>query len=396
MNEPVRVRSIVVGLFTCALLFSCASTQPTWWKYQGNLYNWGQAQSKGSMGNALHVRLSGNYCGCPVFWPKGKDSRVVMSFNNGSVGLIIPLQGMVARQEDGIEATSNCPAVPLNSERNPTIYVGTTSCHLIAFNEDLSVVKWDQELEKGATRYLGSPTVYENVVYITSDQTLYVRDAATGNALWEHKGTNMLVSDSPPIAIENDGAFIYVASTSGEITKYKASSVKQHVWTQPSRGYSITGHVMVDSHFRVYVPGNDGKMHVLDPATGRELWFLYAGSTQKLTGASLSFDGNTIYFADEKQFHAFSRTTQERLWYKDLTAQASTPPIVAPGATIKSNETIYLGIGYSVANSRVLAFNKEGDLWPAIDKLRGVPNAMAVDQEGTLYAVAGNELIIIK
>jgi len=383
-------------MFACSIFLSCTSPDPNWWKYQGNLYNWGQAQSKGSMGNATHVRLRGNFCGGPVFWPKKTDSRIIMSLGDGTMGSIVPLQGMVSSVSIGVEATSRCAAVPLNNERDPSIYVGTNNNHLIAFNEDLTIIKWNKQLDDFTTAILGSPTVYNGIVFITSDNKLFARDEATGNPLWQYKATGDFVYYAPPIAIEND-AFIYVATFAGEITKFKVASVQTPIWTKPSLGYRITGHIMVDSHFLVYVPGDDGKMHVLDPATGNEQWTLDTGSPRLPTGASLSFDGDIIYFADnEKQFHAFDRTTHQRLWYKDLTAIASTPPIVAPGATKEAPETIYLGIGWGPADSKVIAFNKDVDIWPAVGGLRGAPNAMAVDQNGVLYAVAGNELIIIK
>jgi hypothetical protein len=56
---------------------------------------------------------------------------------------------------------------------------------------------------------------------------------------------------------------------------------------------------------------------------------------------------------------------------------------------------IYIGVGNSVENAAVVAANRDGIQW-SVGQMKGLVDFLAVGEDGSVYAVAGRELIAIK
>ena len=147
---------------------------------------------------------------------------------------------------------------------------------------------------------------------------------------------------------------------------------------------------MIDLNLFVYVPGNDGVLYVLDPADGHISWTFSTGTPGFVTGAALS-TRNIVYFADRGgTLWAVDSQTHNEVWHYQLPAPPTTPPIVTP------NEVIYIGVGRGFQDAAVVATNGRELVWPPVGDMRATVDFLAVGEDGSLYAVAGKELIAIK
>ncbi|MBE7174148.1 MAG: PQQ-like beta-propeller repeat protein [Williamsia sp.] len=389
---------VIILVIVFQTLLGCRPSRPAWWKYQGTTMNWGQSQAHRVMKQAvLRKSYQGPYCGCPVLWSdanhqSSNDSRIIMGIGSGGFASIVPFQLMIDHPTSFTGVLTSCPAVPYAGEASSSIYVATTDNRLLSLTYGLSV-KWNTQFPDAFDASVGSPTVWDNLVFASSnDGFFYAVDSHNGTILWSHKIGGAPTFYSPPIRVGVDNN-IYVANFEGDVFKFKASPTKTMVWQKHTtpEGVCISGHTMLDSRYSVYVPCTDGKIRILDPAAGNVSVFFDTHVPGNVTGTSYSFDGNLIYLADSQgNFYAVNTNTKQKAWGSKLPGPPTTPQVTA------NDETIYIGYGHGFADAGVVAFNMKQELWRVEGGMKGLVAYLACGEDGTVYAADGKELVAIR
>jgi len=392
-------KAIVVVAVAYLLLSGCQkASRPTWWKFQNNIMNWGQAQSDGTTGKVRFRRTYGGPAslGCPVLVSDAahqafNDSRIILGSGSGGLTRLVPLQGNSVGQY-GIPGTViTSPAAPFQGEGIEAVYGSTVDGHVFSVSPDLGTQHWNIQLPAGEV-LVTAPTVWNSLVFVAGGKFLFALSDTDGSIKWTYimpGGAEVFYRSALPISLEADPC-IYVAQTDGNIAKLKAAENKTVVWETKIPGIGISDHLMIDLNLFVYVPGNDGVLYVLDPADGHISWTFSTGTPGFVTGAALS-TRNIVYFADRGgTLWAVDSQTHNEVWHYQLPAPPTTPPIVTP------NEVIYIGVGRGFQDAAVVATNGRELVWPPVGDMRATVDFLAVGEDGSLYAVAGKELIAIK
>lgn len=197
------------------------------------------------------------------------------------------------------------------------VYFGSADHHVYAADAKTGSVKWKQ---KTGGAVLAGPNVAGGVVCVGSTDTkIYGLDAATGSVRWNVQGHNMYQSK-----VATDGQHFFVggwdnrfrcidAETGREIWALKlGKSARSNVFSafSPAIASPTVGEGIV------YVSTNDGILHGLEIATGKEIWRI---DWQKMGYSSPLYRDGKIYCAlsDEGKVFCADAKTGSFIWEAD-------------------------------------------------------------------------------
>jgi outer membrane protein assembly factor BamB len=381
-----------------ALIFfsSCVTDKPkpTWWKYHNNIRNWGQAQDNvvtGKIQFPVHAG-GGDLVGCPVMWQDNDEARVVAGFGNAGLTAFVTLNG------DQIDHYSSftiktCPAVPMNGEGPAAIFGSTVDG--VAFSITYGFKEnWRHVFDDQGSVLVSSPTVWDNIVFVTAGTAFYALDAGTGDPIWSQlmNRDNIYSNYMTSAVIDPDiEPTVCVGDDQGRVFKFKVARDKVPVWTSDALGGRISGHLMIDGHHNIYVPIDDGSIRILDGASGHEVGRFESFEPGGMTGATLSFDGRSFYVLNSQgTLFEVDIATRKYRWFQKTGLPPTTPIIVTP------NNTLWFGIGHGAADAALVSYSATGAVFPAITGFNDVVRNIAAGTKGELYVASGRDLFFIK
>ena len=401
MNKKLTVLYIVIAT---VIISSCSSTspaKPTWWKYQGNIRNWGQAQADVINGKLKFPPLhsAGSQVGGPVLWSDNNykefnDAKVVAGFGNLGLTAFVPLNGNEVNHYAPGGSITPCPAIPVNGEGPKAIFGSTVDGFAFCITDGFQP-KWLHKFVEQGEVLVSAPTIWDNIVFVTAGKTFFALDANTGNELW-YEIINKDNSNSHYInsaVVDPDiVSSVYVADDQRRVWKFSVSVNKQPVWTTTPLPGNITGHLMIDGHRNIYVPLDDGSIRILEPVNGQEIGRFESHEMGLTFGTTLSHDGKTFYLINSQgTLFAVDVETRKTIWFHKTGLPPTTPIVVTP------NGTLWFGVGNGFTNAALLSYKgSEAPVFPPIRGFSGVVNHIAGGPDGSLYVAAGNNLYFIK
>lgn len=164
---------------------------------------------------------------------------------------------------------------------------------LYALDRETGKLLWKRESDW----FIGTPACVKDVIYITSDLSVFAVDARTGRDIWEYKTPSFVLS-SPSVS----GSKVYIGTGGDRMVALDASSGRE-MWsfqTGSSRmcfiPYGRTGGAVVStpsiSDGTLYFGGADGVFYALDEKTGRKLWSCDLGAP---ITSSPAISGNSVF-----------------------------------------------------------------------------------------------------
>jgi outer membrane protein assembly factor BamB len=263
----------------------------------------------------------------------------------------------------GIESDAVCV--------NGTVYVGTNDDVLYALDTASGQTKWTYQTGGNIS---ASPTVSNGTVYFgSSDGRLYALDATSGSLKWYYQ-TGAMINQSGPALV--DGV-IYVGSRDGFLYAVRATDGSL-VWRFNAGGISLEGSSPTVANGTVYIGGwydvpafsRPGSLYAIDAATGNLRW-------EKLNGTGISSspfvaDGKIFITADDGKIHVLNAATGAAVWSKEILANSASP--------LAYNGVVYVGGG---GTRNFYAFNAQTgmELWRF-----GMPNGLSTSSPLVLPA----------
>lgn len=201
-----------------------------------------------------------------------------------------------------------------------TVYVGSADHQVHAVNRADGVGKWKYKTE-GAV--LAGASVARGVVCIGSaDTTIYGLDAATGSLRWKVQGGNLYQSKAA-----TDGTHFFVggwdnyfrcidAETGREVWKLFLGREQKMLPQFSAFAPAIASPAVSTDHGLVYVSTNDGILHAIDIASGKETWRI---DRKKMGYSSPLYHGGVVYccLSEESKVFAADAKTGEIKWEKE-------------------------------------------------------------------------------
>lgn len=220
-----------------------------------------------------------------------------------------------------IEAT---PAVT-----DGVIFVGSDDGKLYAFDAQRGTPRWSADIgvdvgpPTDRKEYVGSPTVANGMVFVTTNDTTFCGCAnyvyaLTTKGMFDWK---MPVHDQVFAPVVAKGT-VYIAVGGAAVVAYKATTGQQ-LWTQPLPS-PISSDLMVGDGL-VYVIAN-GNVYALDATTGNQRWVSQGGV------GDVAVVNDTVYMSNNG-LQALNATTG------DLLPEI---PILGSGSPVIANGVIYI------------------------------------------------------
>lgn len=228
----------------------------------------------------------------------------------------------------------DCDSSPVVVEN--TVYVGGEGGVLQAFDADTGHSRWALKLggQKGPGGSQGiesSPAVLGNDLYVTSyDGVLYRVDRAEGTVL--SRMTTGDDTDASPV-IAGDRLFVAVEEKNPTVQAWDRKTEKQ-LWSfRSDKGFWSTPAVV---NGRVYIGGDDAKLHCLDAATGKPLWAFEA--QRGIWSSPCVVDGKVVFGSYDGFLYMLDAASGKELWRHDLEGPVLSTACIVDGA-------IYIGSG---------------------------------------------------
>jgi outer membrane protein assembly factor BamB/tRNA A-37 threonylcarbamoyl transferase component Bud32 len=162
----------------------------------------------------------------------------------------------------------------------------------------------------------GTPTVYENTVYIGCyDNNLYAINAADGEFRWKYPTDGGVVS-KPAIAENN----IFFGSEDRRLHVINART-GSIVWSEYANAPLRSSPRIADGH--VFIGSDDGFLHAINILTGRPIWEVQTSSAIRSTPY---IEGTNIYVGTENgEFYCIDFKGKPRWQFKAKRAITSSP-----------------------------------------------------------------------
>jgi outer membrane protein assembly factor BamB len=198
-----------------------------------------------------------------------------------------------------------------------TVYLGSADHRVYAVDRATGRSKWTVELG-GAV--LAGPSVAKGVLCVgTTDTKIYGLDAATGSRRWTVQGKNMFQSktatDGERFFVGGwDNHFRCIDAETGHVVWDLELGRKQRFDNFSAFAPAITAPAVGDG--KVFVSTNDGILHALDVADGREAWRV---DWKKMGYSSPLFRDGRVYCAlsDEGKVFCVDAASGEMEWTSD-------------------------------------------------------------------------------
>ena len=194
-----------------------------------------------------------------------------------------------------------------------TVYVGSLDRHLYAIDAVTGQEKW-RFPARGSQQRIGAvasaPVVAGATVYVGSfDHKLYALNAADGSVKWTFEGAQGWYWSRPLI----DGDRIYAANLDGRVYALRDEGTRYSTpWPEPAQLNAGVRSDPVLLGSTLAVAGQDGSLHFLDVASGRQIDTQAAGAPVL---AGLATDGQLLFVATTKQtLRAFDARTRAERW----------------------------------------------------------------------------------
>jgi outer membrane protein assembly factor BamB len=236
-------------------------------------------------------------------------------------------------------------------------------------------VVWDVP-RPGALPFTTMPLVADGRVYVADESgTIAALDAATGATIWE-KDVGSRIRGTPALTAD----LIVAGTDAGDVVALRAADGSR-AWNAPVGGAPISASLLVD-HGRIYAGGEDRTLHVLDAATGDQLWSLDVGGP--VTHGPALADGVVYIGATGGQFSAIDVATHAARWTAGLGPGGVGTPTIGGGL-------VFVGrglLGASPPHDLVALDAATGDVrwhFAALDGLQVHAGGLA---DGVLYAVS--------
>ncbi|MEU7599462.1 serine/threonine-protein kinase [Streptomyces sp. NPDC041003] len=165
--------------------------------------------------------------------------------------------------------------------------------------------RWKVKLPESGTP--SAPAVADGVVYVSSNDTLYALDAATGNQNWKKSTEIGSRGGDPAVADGNlylcfDDYLHAIDTVTGE-EKWKFATAENQ-WAVPAAAGGV-----------VFVSGKDMSVYALDAATGAEKWKSRHAAAKEAERASLAVAGGVVYAGiSDGYLAALDASTGEEKW----------------------------------------------------------------------------------
>ena len=198
-----------------------------------------------------------------------------------------------------------------------TVYLSSADHRVYAVDRETGRSKWTVELG-GAV--LAGPSVAKGVLCVgTTDTKIYGLDAATGSRRWTVQGKNMFQSktatDGERFFVGGwDNHFRCIDAETGHVVWDLELGRKQRFDNFSAFAPAITAPAVGDG--KVFVSTNDGILHALDVADGREAWRV---DWKKMGYSSPLFRDGRVYCAlsDEGKVFCVDAASGEMEWTAD-------------------------------------------------------------------------------
>lgn len=271
-----------------------------------------------------------------------------------------------------------------------TVYVSIGYGVLAALDVTTGAPRWTQKLEATGT---GTPTIYGDLVYITSgDDTGWALDKASGRIEWQVGGSSSLnnVLGAPAPAVTDK--FVIFAFGSGEVQgafrrgglpRWSASVVGK----RPGRALSAVSDVTsapVVSGDRVFVGNQSGRLAALNVESGQRLWTARDGAI----GPVWPIGGSVFAITDLNELVRLDATDGTRIWGVPLPNFVKQKPL--------RQSRVVAHYGPVVAGGRVIVASNDG-LLRSFDPTNGsLTSSVAIDGGATTAPViAGGVLYVV-
>lgn len=185
-----------------------------------------------------------------------------------------------------------------------------------------------------------SPAVAHGEVYTaTYDGILFSHDAVTGKLRWKAK-THDDTDASAVIA----GDFVYACAEERAPYLYcfsRADGSEQWRYKGNKGGYYSTP-AIVDG--RIYVGGEDRRLHCVDANTGAQIWTFKTGGA--IWSSPCVVDGKVIFGSRDAHLYCIDATTGSKIWRLKLDGRIISTPCIVDGVIYVGTATGYF---YSIA-----------------------------------------------
>ncbi len=255
---------------------------------------WHKQALKGVGGGAL-ADSYGVDLPCAVEWEFQDDSDIGsaaafgfnMVFISNTAGFVKALDAADGSVMWSFKSDGKIFSSPEFCEKTGRLVVGSSDGNIYCLDARTGKLKWTVE---AASSVLGSPAIYNGVVYIgASDNCFRAIDLLSGRLLWIYPKIRGFIEAKPWA----DAQGVYIGDWASHLYAFNpATGALLWEWTnKKGRGLSPAAVWPVKSTGKVFVVTPERRTHAIDALTGAELWSARGGRES----IGMSPDGSTIY-----------------------------------------------------------------------------------------------------
>jgi outer membrane protein assembly factor BamB len=373
----------VTGTYVVTVAAPGLASTTRWVKYQGNAQNTGYSSGTGATGVSKWSFAAGS----PTYSAEviGQDGTIYFGSSNGALYALNPDGSQKWMYQTNGQAS--CPVIG----NDGSIYFGSGDGHVYSLTSD-GTLRWSTATVSGI--YSNPAMASDGTIYACSYKgTVNAIDGLTGTSKWTFLTGNYIFA-SP--AIGKDGT-VYVgcdnptANISSPSNLFYAINPDGSQKWQYGGAFGFDSAAAIGSNGTVYVGTNDGGMHALDPATGRDQWSYTttSGPNTHPSAPAIAPDGTVYFGATDGNLYAF--TSQMSLKW---TTAIGGNYVVAPA--VGGDGTIYTGFNDNSGNGGYAAVNPDGSVKWTFATNGEVNGASAIGPDGIVYTAVYNGIIAIK
>jgi outer membrane protein assembly factor BamB len=223
---------------------------------------------------------------------------------------------------------------------NGLVYVSDTG-DLYALDATTGALIWQYEVN-GQAQY-GSPTIVNNVVYLTaSDKNVYALNATTGKLIWKYATAGQIFT-APAVAngvlyVSSGASIVYALDAGTGVliwTKQFGSSIGPPKSLSGSEGGQAVANGVL--YVEVLRSAQTYDLYALDAGTGAVLWRSPSVGSALSTPAAAN---GVVYVARGDLISALNAATGVPLWQTEVYGGAHAPTV--------ANGVVYVGSWYLI------------------------------------------------